>query len=1836
MSGQPFVSRSRVLRFFRNRRSPIRTLAAALLVLTPVGLTSAYGADERRIETFENQDFFGHDLRTERDVTLEECKSVCLADGRCKAFTYNTNAGWCFLKSDFSQAQPFLGAVSGRVVTVAAEPDIGPAAVLSFLPEGYVLEATRFRTTLPRSDAGFARLVAAAQRQMQARDYQPAIANLKAALSHQPDSIPSWLDLARAAADKLNLDGSNDWQLKQTATAAALNAYQLTRTATERAQALDLLAKALETREQYRAALESYKESLALVDSQQVLADFQELKARKGFRVVEHVVEADGRTGRICVRLSDPLVKSGVDYASFVTVDDQPATAINASGNEVCVEGLEHGREYHLTLRPGLPAAVGEVLERPIVINAYVRDRAPSVRFTGDSFVLPNSTRHGIPVVSVNTSQVEIRLYRIGDRSLASLLSGSQFLRQLDAYDASGIRDDLGEEVWEGTLDVSPALNAEVITGFPVDEALPERRPGVYVMTATAKGAQLDNWSDRATQWFVVSDIGLSTYTGADGMSVFARSFATAEPSAGVTLKLLARNNEVLGEAVTDDQGRAHFPSGYVRGQAGLAPAVLTAADGNDDFVFLDLTRAGFDLSDRGVTGRPSPGPIDLYAWTERGIYRAGETVHLAALARDDAAAAIGDMPLTFIVTRPDGKESQRFVETGGAAGGYELDLDLPQNAMHGAWTVGIHSDPDGPALSEKMFLVEDFRPDRIEFDLDAPTAPLAPGDLAEVGVDGRYLYGAPASGLALEADLKVKSVRERADAPGFLFGLAEEDDISAQIPVNQPAPLDAQGQGTVDIALSGLPASTRLLVADLTVRMREGGGRAVERNASMPVSPAGVMIGVRPQFANGKLAENTVAGFQVAAFAPDGARQALGDVSWSLKRIERHYQWYSAGGRWRYEPVEFTKDIDNGRIVLSADAVSEISVPVGWGRYRLDLETDDAMGPATSVEFTAGWYVSAASTETPDGLEIALDGESYEPGQTAKLNISPRFAGVALITVANDRMREVLTAPVPADGAVIDLPVGDDWGAGAYVTVTLFRPGDDVETRLPSRAIGVKWLTIDPGDRVLDVALDIPDMIRPDQVLSVPVTISGAGAGEARFTLAAVDVGILNLTAYEPPDPEAWYFGQRRLGIEIRDLFGRLIDGSQGVMGAIRTGGDGPGMVQQGSPPKQKLVSLFSGVVETDENGEATVDFAIPQFNGSLKLMAVAWTAAGVGQANRELIVRDPVVITTSLPKFLAPEDVSELRIDLANTDGPAGPYTISVDVGEAIELDATELPETIELARGEKTTLVAGLKAIRPGVSDIVLHLSGPDGLNLVHEEQLGVRPGVLPVTTRMELPLAANGGSAVIDSELLAASYLQGATVTIDVSGSGIDVPALLMSLDRYPYGCAEQTTSRALPLLYLSELDAPESLLRDVGVRERVEKAIARVLSYQSAGGSFGLWGPGEGDLWLDSYVSDFLTRAVETGYDVPDQAMRLSLDNLQNRLSYTNDLEDDGDAIAYALYVLARNKRASAGDLRYYADTRIGDFSSAMARAQIAAALSIYGDVERSSRAFDSAWFLASGVEQASRQASWFASPLRDDAAMLALAGESRPAPAEIGDMIKLVSDGQRRKPAQSTQEQAWMLLAARAVQETNADLSLEVDGVAHGGSYRAEIDGEELAVNPVRIENTGTEPVNAMVTAVAAPLQPPSASGNGYRIERGYYDLEGQPASIDQVEQNQRFVAVITVTKDNPLPAQIIVTDLLPAGLEIDNPRLVDSAQLSGFSWLGETKAAHTEFRDDRFAAAFETGYKAGEVFRMAYVVRAVSPGLYTHPAAHVEDMYRPDYSARTATRWMEVKGAGQ
>lgn len=1811
-----------------------RLLAVLVPLLAVPGITHAQHAT-RTIETTQDADYFGFDLRTERDVSLEQCKSICLADGDCRAFTFNTRAQWCFLKSDYSTINTFAGAVAGRVIDVASDPEIGAPPALSFVPEHMRDEARRYRATIlqtgPQSDIGAVHLAAQGTGALEAGDAATALQNFAAAAAISRENASLWANLARSNLAFDAESGMERAKFARNGTSAALISYDLARTVADRADSLAVLAEGLDRRELYRPALHAYEASLLLVNNVAVRAAYSDLRSRRGFRVVGHTVDADVATPRICVQFSEDLSKS-VDYSSYVTVDEKAPAAIDVSGKQICVEGLQHGNHYRVAIRQGLPAAISEATEIPVALSVYIRDRATTVRFSGENFVLPSTGRHGIPLVSVNAPTADLKLHRIGDRSLASLMSGSQFLRQLDGYDIGSIADTSGELVWEGAIELTSELNKETVTSFPVSEALPKREPGVYVLTAIPQGDQSESWNAKATQWFVVSDIGLATFAGEDGLTVFSRSLATAKPLAGVELQLLARNNEILGTATTNDQGQAVFTAGLMRGTASLAPAVLTATGENADFVFLDMTRAGFDLSDRGVTGRPAPGALDIFSWTERGIYRPGETVHASALARDDSTTAVEALPLTFIFTRPDGVEERRVVSYGEALGGHFVSLDLQPTAMLGAWNINIHTDPNAAAISQSTFLVEQFVPDRIEFDLTAQTPEISPDETAQLSVDGRFLYGAPASGLALEGEIGLKVTREWDRFPGYHFGLADEEVEAVAIPLDLD-PVDEAGRSTFSAPIDALPYTTALLEAQVTVRMRETGGRAVERRTTVKIRPEESVIGIRPDAAGEEIRENSNAGFRIMAVSPEGQREALRGARWTLTKLERNYQWYRSDNAWSYEAIETESRVDGGSVDIGTDEPASLSVPVEWGRYRLDVEGTGASGPVASYVFNAGWFVEATSTETPDGLEIALDKDSYQAGDTARLKISPRFAGELLVTVGSERLLSTINASVPETGSEIEIPVTGEWGGGAYVTAVLYRPGDAQESRMPARAIGIKWLSIDPGARKLDVSLDTPEQAAPRETLTIPVSIAGLSAGEEAYvSVAAVDVGILNLTRYEPPNPENWYFGQRRLGLELRDLYGRLIDGSAGRFGRLRTGGDGGSLSSQGSPPTEKLLAFFSGPVSVGDDGTATVSFDLPEFNGTARVMAVAWSKTAVGNASADVVIRDPVVLTAAQPRFLAAGDQATIRLDIHNTDGPTGDYALSIDTQGTADLSFGSVPVSVSLNENQRAAVLVPVSALTTGDATVTIALSHNNGMRIERNVYLPVRQPAMPTTSRQIVSIPA-GGSLRIDEQLLSASLLDGASVALGVSPlAALDIPSLLTTLDRYPYGCTEQTISRAMPLLYVSELSAISGMEDDPDLRKRVQDAIGRVMSAQTSSGTFGLWGPGFGDMWLDAYVTDFLTRAREAGYAVPAQGLTMALTNLQNQMSYTTDVQARGAEMAYALYVMARNRKASAGDLRYYADARIEEFSGPMARAQIAAALALYGDTQRSERAFASALRQAQSNSNDDFNRSDYGSRLRDGAAILGLAAESRPAPAVIPAMVRFVAEERASKTYTSTQEQVWMVLAARALGEAGNAIKLDVGGQSHEGNFSRRMDGRNLEREPLVVANRGREAVDAVITTVAAAADPLPAGGDGFDISRTYYTLDGEEANIIEARQNERFVVVLQVDQWNDWQARVAITDLLPAGFEIDNPRLVGSAELQNFEWLGEAEAAHSEFQADRFVAAFDrTGSGS---FTAAYVVRAVTPGIYSHPAAVVEDMYRPQFNARSAAGMMEVVAA--
>jgi hypothetical protein len=1674
-------------------------------------------------------------------------------------------------------------------------------------------------------------------------------------LAGDDKNADAWFGLARAllAIQPDPNQGAERYDLPVNASGAAYFAYERAKTPALKARSLYLLSEALKRRSHWRPAIEALKASLAISDSVEVRAAYDALKSEHGFRMLDYSVEQEAMQPRLCVQFSEALDHAQSDFSKFVSVDGKDPQAVVADGKQLCIEGLAHGKRYEILVRSGLPSDVGETLTKPAELGVYVRDRSPFVRFSGRSYVLPSRGQAGIPVVTVNTDKIGVEIYRIGDRALASSLGEGELQRQLSSYELETLKGKTGARIYAGEMAVATRLNEEITTAVPVGEAIPELKPGVYAMIARPSAKSADDGDTLATQWFIVSDLGLTAMTGDNGIHAFVRSLASAAPVSGASVRLVARNNEILGQAKTDASGYARFEAGLKRGEGGMAPAILVAEGLAGDYAFLDLTEAAFDLTDRGVKGRAAPGALDAYLYAERGVYRPGETVYVSALVRDRAGKAAG-VPTTLIVLRPDGVEHRRIVLGDQGLGGRAVELALPASAMTGTWRARLHADPKADPLASVAFLVEDFVPERLELKLEAAAKALAPEEKGTIKVAGRYLYGPPAANLALEGDIVVKpSSKDVEGLAGYRFGLDEEKISPVRKALEGLPSTNAEGRTDIAILLPAIPRTARPLEAEIMVRMREPGGRTIERTLTLPVDPVTPRVGIKPLFANGEIAEGETAGFEVIVLDASGRRAAAKGLKWEVVRLDQRWQWYRRDNQWQWEAVTLTRKVAGGTVDATQEAPARVAAKLDWGRYRLKVSSPDVDGPASSVVFSSGWY-AAQGADSPEMLEVALDKASYRAGETAKLRIVSRDGGKALITVLGNGLLAAKEVDLPKGGGEVPVEVDASWGAGAYVTAAVYRPMDEQAKRMPGRALGVKWLGLDQSERTLKVELELPAKVKSGANLAVPVKLGGLKPGEeARVTVAAVDVGILNLTRYQAPAPESWFNAQRQLGTEIRDFYGRLIDGMRAERGRLRSGGDsGGGLSMTGSPPVEATVALFSGIVKPGADGTALVDFQLPQFNGTVRVMAVAWSADKLGHATGDVIVRDAVALVASGPRFMTLGDEARLELDVHNIEGPAGAYTVAVEQTSAAGAKATVTGRELKLAANERKFERFRVKPQEVGLFTYDVRIAGPNGIDVKRQLTFDVKPPAGDIRRTTVSQLAAKGGKLTLSGDLLQDLIPSRTRISVSVGPAArMDVPGLLAQLDRYPYGCAEQTTSRALPLLYANELSVQAGLPRDAELKARIQKAIDRVFEMQDASGAFGVWGPRNGDIWLTSYVTEFLTRAKEAGFDVKPQRFAGSLDRLQNFVSYAQDFKQGGEERAYALYVLARNGRAPIGELRYYVDTYLDRFSTPLAKAQLGAALAMLGDKERAEKAFRSAIAMTVSADLAVSRRD-YGSDLRDRAALVTLAAENRVTSVETPKLASVVAAAFATRAYTSTQEQAWMLLAAKALTDQARDTKLSVNGAAQSGSLNRTLTAAEVKDGTLTITNEGDAATDAVISVIGASLTPEPAIEKGFKIERSYFTLDGKPVDLKsaaggtgQLNQTDRLVVVLKVEAQET-GGRILLVDRLPAGLEIENPRLVESGDVKSLEWLKTTtKLEHTEFRDDRFVAAFnfyartrggdddDSDGNKGPVSAatVAYMVRAVTPGSFVHPAATVEDMYRPDRFARTAAGRLEV-----
>ena len=1575
----------------------------------------------------------------------------------------------------------------------------------------------------------------------------------------------------------------------------------------------------------------------------------------EGFALVGAYPDQHDGDLAIALEFSRPLVSSQ-DFDALLVVKGANGAVVKGSwvlddkGLVLRFPSVEAAKDYEVTLKAGLSAADGTRLGKDDTRKVHTGELDPAVGFASQGSVLPARESRGLPVVSINVPEVDVEFLRVSEKQLPKFFAEYQRGGRRGSWDLDSEYGDstplgkLAEPVYLNRFVLGGKPNERVLTYLPIQDIRELQDPGLYfaVMKRTGKFA-----GEFETAFFTVSDIGLHTRAYKDKLFVHTASLQDGSATGSVELKVLDARGEAVLAGKTDGNGNALLNYTLDAGH------VLVATRGKD-VSMLPFNQPALDLSEFAVAGREQAW-FDVFAWSGRDLYRPGETVRISALLRDNDGRPVpapkqgGGQPVFLRLKQPDGKVFRETRLQPGAQGYFSFEQAIPTEAPTGRWQVEFRTDPASKEAVQGMTLrIEEFLPERMKLDLDAAQPVLKPGEALKLKATAAYLYGAPASGNRFTAKLAVAIEQHPLDQlPGYFFG-----DPTMELPKDAKDIIDTtlpeNGVLQEDIALPAEAKPRSPIAAIVSGSVYETGGRTVNRTLKRVLWPANALVGIRPLFDDKDGADaNANAGFEVVRVDAGGKPQPGKGLKATLVRELRDYHWnYDEDGGWDYDFTRRFENKDTRTLDVGAGA-SKIDFPVEWGEYRLDV-FDPATGLTTRYPFRAGWSwddQNRGLDARPDKVKLALDRTGYKAGDTLKVTVTPPHAGKGLLMVESDRMLYVQAIDAKP-GSTFSIPVTKDWERhDVYVTALVFRGGSAPSKITPARAVGVVHVPMDRRDRRVAVGLSVPKQMRPEQNLPVTVSVPELAGQLAHVTVSAVDVGILNITRFPVPDANAQFFAQRRFGVDAYDIYGRVIESFEGGSAKIRFGGDmALSALPQAKRPTSRVqtVDLFSGPVKLDGKGNARVALKVPDFNGTLRVSALVYSDTRYGNRDRETVVRAPIVAEASLPRVLAPGDRSTVTLDVQNFTGKAGVFKVTVN-GEG-PLDIGEGSRTTDLAVDAKRTLTFPVTADEGYTTAKVRVRVEGNGFKVDRRYDVPVRAG---------WPAVLRSRTQVLDSLTpveMGAGFADGlmpGSVTARMTVSAlppIPFASALKGALEYPYGCAEQTTSKGYAALELD--DATAKMLGIDGLdakkrRERMEGAFGRLASMQVSNGHFSMWGdddyvnPG-----LTPYIAEFLLDAREGGFAVPDAVLQKALTRLNEDLLaggaqfYGYDRRDHLKFAnqAYAGYVLARVNRAPLGTLRALYDNERGKSLTGLPLVHLGIALSLQGDKTRGAKA------ITEGFAKTGDRPEYlgdYGTKLRDDALMIALVHERKLAKPEFDRRaISLGRELDARRNSGwlwlSTQEKVALARLGKALMVDQKKLVSgqwsiggDAEAVAPVRLFGRSVDHAALA-RGLRFVPEGSPPLYASLDVAGIPRSAPAPDNRQIGIERRYYTTDGKEWKGGTLKEGEALIVRVGITANVAMP-DALFTDLLPAGLEIENFNLGDAKQwaevvVDGIAISDRGSAAdvkHEEFRDDRYVAALKLD--RGDTAKVFYLVRAVTPGTYTVPPSLVEDMYRPD-----------------
>lgn len=1489
-------------------------------------------------------------------------------------------------------------------------------------------------------------------------------------------------------------------------------------------------------------------------------------------------------------------------------------------------------RYLYISLDQGLPGYGDFTLAQNYAAIAPVPQYPKEISFLHKGALLALNSDKKFSVVVRGIPAVKFSIARILPDDINHFVTQTigEFQRPQFLHESFGVGNisEIFSEIQQFNDDPDKAHYIALNLGqYLAKETTADAKVGLFLLKAqswnVADNTPGDTENDR---FIVVTDMGLLVKNNQDGShDVFVQSITQGTPVANATVSVLGKNGLVLLTKTTDQEGHVHFPNLESFKSTDQTPTLYLARQGNDiSFIPYDRYERQLNYSRFDVSGAIDTTGMSAFLFSDRGIYRPGDEIHIGMIVKGAFIKELpAGLPLEVFINDPRGNSVLRKKMTLNADGYLTLDYQTAATALTGQYSITLYTVKDNQTenvLGSTAVSVEEFQPDKLKirahFQPEAAKGWVAPSGL-KVDVGLWNLYGTPATQRRIAAKLLIApQTLEFAQYPEYTFinPLQDPKKPLKSFSENLPdAQTDAKGEAEFNLNLDRFSHAIYKLTF-FAEGFAADGGRGVSTEKSVLVSPLPYLVGYKPDADLNYIKQNGLRSVNFMAVASDLKSIAVNNLQLQLFKLNTiSTLTKQPDGTYQYQSVEQQNLISSQPFPLTATGTNYVLPTKELGNYRL-VVTDDKGLVVTKLDFLvigASQHPLAKNAE----LSLKLNKANYAPGETIEMQINAPYAGAGLITIERDKVYAFKWFKMTGTSTVQSITIPKDFVGTGYVNVALMRDWDSDEIYMSPLSYSVAPFSVIPNNKVMDIDLNVPTVMRPGK----PLTIAYHSDQPGKIIIYAVDKGILQVAAYETPDPLDYYFRKQALTVNTAQIVDQILPKFITARELSAFGGDEEKkeIVRNLNPFKRKdqpPVVYWSGIVDTDQQTRQ-LTYQVPDyFNGTLQVMAVAAGLNAVGSAHKDLLVQDYFILTPNAPTFVAPGDTFDVSVTVANNDKEMTtptPINIALQASDQLQI-VGPVQQQLTIAPGSEKTLDFQVRVLNKLGAATLTFTATADNKTSQQTIGISVRPA-MPFRTKVSSGYDQTNKTVAVASSL----YPEYRQLTAAISTNPlILVGGLENYLNTYPYGCTEQLVSKAFVQLAMTNQPAFHDSQK---FTQQFNAVIQLLRQRQTSSGGFAYW-PQMQDNSLNQfatvYAMDFLTTAKARGYTVPDDLFAAGINYLKD-FAITNPKDlNDARVHAYAIYVLTRNEIVTTNYITnlqlYLAQNYSGVWDKDITSVYLAAAYKLLKNDK-------SADLLIAGYQLNNKQQfnGEFYDTLMSNAQYLTILARYFPEHMrKLGAQALLPLVQNLQTDTFDSLSAAYSALAlssyAETMNSTNNDNNLAIKEILTQGDkdlsltqQSANFDSQAQKLQFITRDNQGY--FYQITQAGFDEKLPTTPLQQSIEIYKEYRDLNNKAITTTTLGSEIEVHISVRALAKNYL-SNIAIVDLLPGGFAV----VPHSVAKDDWDYV--------DVREDR---VIFYGGVGTDVKNITYRIRAINKGQYTTPPVYAAALYNPAIQAR-------------